>query len=395
MNDLIIEMLNTYKSCVDVIIPTLGKNLDYLHDSIKSVINQEETNKILLCIDNKSMNKTEIKSSVECYSSDKLSIVNNEFNGIGATRNEGLKISTAPYVAMQDDDDVSEKNRFSKQLKLLLDHKAQICFSALKLFEKDNFEDLHPEKTHEAADGFFWKESLILGNTLNNATLFSENFYRKENIYYPLSKTEDYCLWLSIASSKKIYTTSEYLYKYRQHDKQITKNWMWSEVYAEVYRYWIEFYDEVEFPPEINPKEVFNMVFNLRDNYSTSVVKDFVSVVEFLLKNLLESEQKSEIRYIDFLIMRVSEVMSSSEAFLKSIEFFEKKTLDDRNYIFEIFMRSNNQLSELKRSYNNLGRVSHQIRLDNEKLLIDNIKLNKKIITRIINKALRLRDTTP
>jgi hypothetical protein len=137
------------------------------------------------------------------------------------------------------------------------------------------------------------------------------------------------------------------------------------------------------------------MVFNLRDNYSTSVVKDFVSVVEFLLKNLLESEQKSERRYIDFLIMRVSEVMSSSEAFLKSIEFFEKKTLDDRNYIFEIFMRSNNQLSELKRSYNNLGRVSHQIRLDNEKLLIDNIKLNKKIITRIINKALRLSDTTP
>jgi len=129
------------KSCVDVIIPTLGENIKYLHESINSVISQAETNKVLICIDNKSIHKSELVSSVTRYPSDKLTVIKSDLEGVGETLNAGLLASSAPYIARQDDDDISESFRFAKQLKLLQEQEVQLCFSGLSLFENENVSD--------------------------------------------------------------------------------------------------------------------------------------------------------------------------------------------------------------------------------------------------------------
>ena len=382
-------MTSNNKSCIDVILPTLGKNLDFLHESIDSVINQAETNKVLICIDKESRYKSELVASLNNYSPDKLTIIYSEMQGVGETLNAGLRASSAPYIARQDDDDISEKFRFAKQLKLLQDHKSQICFSALTLFENDEVDNLYTEIAHEAAENYFWIESLVLGSTLNHATLLSENFYKDENIFYSATAAEDYHLWLRIAKNKKIYTTSEKLYRYRQHELQKTKNWAWTDIYTEIFPQWEQFCDEINLPRKIDKKNTFNLIFNPNENYPTSTIHDFLALVEYLVKNLMESKQKGDERYWDYSIMRVSEIISKRENTQKVLGYLKSRPEEDKEYLFNVFMRASIQLGNLKNKHNSLGEVSHKIRLDNQKLLQDNIKLNKKFTSRAINKVKR------
>jgi glycosyltransferase involved in cell wall biosynthesis len=382
-------MTSNNKSCIDVILPTLGKNLDFLHESIDSVINQAETNKVLICIDKESRYKSELVTSLNNYSPDKLTIIYSEKQGVGETLNAGLRASSAPYIARQDDDDISEKFRFAKQLKLLQDHKSQICFSALTLFENDDVDNLYTEIAHEAAENYFWIESLVMGSTLNHATLLSENFYKDENIFYSATAAEDYHLWLRIAKNKKIYTTNERLYRYRQHELQKTKNWVWTEIYAEIFPQWEQFCDEINLPRKIDKKNTFNLIFNPNENYPTSTIQDFLALVEYLVKNLMESKQKGDERYWDYLIMRVSEIISKRENTQKVLDYLKSRPEEDKEYLFNVLMLASIQLGNLKNKHNSLGELSHKIRLDNQKLLQDNIKLNKKFTSRAINKVKR------
>jgi glycosyltransferase involved in cell wall biosynthesis len=382
-------MISGNKSCIDVIMPTLGNNLDFLHQSIDSVISQVETNKVLICIDKKSSHKSELVASLNNYSSNKLEIIYSEIQGVGETLNAGLRVSNAPYIARQDDDDISENYRFAKQLKLLQDHKSQLCFSAVSLFENDYVDKLYAEIAHEAAENHFWVESLVLGSTLNHPTLLAENFFKKENIYYSALAAEDYNLWLRIAKSKKIYTTSESLYRYRQHDLQKTKNWAWSEIYAEVYPQWAEFCDEIILPQKVNRKNIFNLIFNTAENHSSEAVEDFLFLVEYLLKKLMESGQEGDERYWDYLIMRVSEIISNVANDHKIIDYLKSMPKGEKNNAFDVFIRSSIQLGNLKNKHNLLGEVSHKIRLDNQNLLQDNIALNKKFVSRLFNRITR------
>ena len=380
-------MVSDSKACIDVILPTLGKNLDFLHESIDSVINQAETNKVFICVDKQSRHKSELVASLNNYSPDKLKIIYSEHQGVGGALNAGLRASSAPYIARQDDDDISEKYRFAKQLKLIQDYKAQLCFSALSLFDNDGVDNLYTEIAHEAAENYFWIGSLLFGSTLNHATLLSENFYKKENIFYLETAAEDYNLWLRIAKSKKIYTTSERLYRYRQHELQKTKNWVWTEIYAEVYPQWEQICAEIIPRSKIDKKNTFNLIFDTVENQSSKAVEDFLVLVECIVKNLIESEQKNDERYWDYLIMRVSEIISKMGNAHKIEDYLKSRPKVDKDYLFDVFMRASIQLGNLKNKHNSLGEVSHKIRLDNQDLLQDNIELNKKFASRLINKV--------
>jgi hypothetical protein len=68
----------------------------------------------------------------------------------------------------------------------------------------------------------------------------------------------------------------------------------------------------------------------------------------------------------------------------------KSKPESDKDYLFNVFIRASMQLGNLKYKHNSLGKVSHKIRLDNQKLLQDNIELNKKLTSRVFNKVKRI-----
>jgi hypothetical protein len=108
------------------------------------------------------------------------------------------------------------------------------------------------------------------------------------------------------------------------------------------------------------------------------------------VKNLTESKQKGDERYWDYLIMRVSEIVSKGDNTQKVADYLKSKPESDKDYLFNVFIRASMQLGNLKYKHNSLGKVSHKIRLDNQKLLQDNIELNKKLTSRVFNKVKRI-----
>jgi hypothetical protein len=103
----------------------------------------------------------------------------------------------------------------------------------------------------------------------------------------------------------------------------------------------------------------------------------------------MESKQKGDERYWDYLIMRVSEIISKIENDHKIADYLRSKPGGDKEYLFDVFIRASMQLGNLKFKHNSLGEISHKIRLDNQKLLQDNMKLNKKFTSRVINRVKR------
>jgi hypothetical protein len=104
---------------------------------------------------------------------------------------------------------------------------------------------------------------------------------------------------------------------------------------------------------------------------------------------LVESDQKEDARYWDYLIMRVSEIFSNLENDQKVTENLKTIAREQKDILFNVFMSSSLQLGNLKNKHNLLGEASHKIRIDNEILLHDNIELNKKFSRRLINRVAR------
>ena len=370
-----------------MILPTLGQNLVFLQESIESVINQKEIHKVLVCVDKNSKVKEQIVSSLKKYPSDKLKLIYGLKGGVSYTLNEGLKASTAPYIARQDDDDISEKNRFSTQISSLVNNKADMCFSSLSMFqEKDK---LYTETIHDADEGFFWQESLILGSKLNHATMLANNFFKKENLFYPNVLAEDYNLWLKIVDKKSIYITSKYIYRYRQHQYQKTKNWDWKEVYKEVYLNWSRFFNNLNIPYNLNKKKLFFLIFGLSDKVID--FKDYFLLSLYLMNSLNKIKERPNLNYLNFIILRTSEILAKynfQESHFNNYLIFLNKKYDIK-LDFKLFLVASIRLSKLRSQYEQLGVVSHKIQLDNAQLLADNLKLNNKFIMRIYNRLTR------
>jgi hypothetical protein len=170
---------------------------------------------------------------------------------------------------------------------------------------------------------------------------------------------------------------------------QKTKNWNWSDVYSEIYPQWIKFYDEVGLPRQLDKEAIFNLTFNINENNSIKNIEEFITFIHFLVKKLVESEQKADTRYWDYLTMRVSEIFSNLENDQKVVENLKTIAREQKDILFNVFMSSSLQLGNLKNKHNLLGEASHKIRIDNEILLHDNIELNKKFSRRLINRVAR------
>ena len=88
--------------------------------------------------------------------------------------------------------------------------------------------------------------------------------------------------------------------------------------------------------------------------------------------------------------MILTKIVSKGDNTHKVADSLKSKPESLKDYLFGVFIRASMQLGNLKYKHNSLGKVSHKIRLDNQKLLQDNIELNKKLTSRVFNKVKRI-----
>ncbi len=211
------------KPILSVILPCYNAEA-FLQYSIPSILNQSFTNFELLIIDDGSIDDS--YKICNCYAEEdnRIKLYRNERNlGVVRTLNRGIDLSNGAYIARMDADDISDLQRFEKQLNYLETNKVvsvigtraqAIDLDGKKLNSKSN---IYLEKETIQFSALF-TQPLFHGSVFGKAAVFKENKYGKD------SKAEDFELWLRMISKGiEIENLDETLYYYRINPNSVSQ----------------------------------------------------------------------------------------------------------------------------------------------------------------------------
>lgn len=214
---------------IDILLATYN-GADYLREQIESILEQEcHEWRILARDDGSTDNTLEILQEYANRHPEKIEIIKGA-NNIGAIKSfsELMAISTSPYIAFCDQDDVWKREKLS------------IMLEAAKQIEAENGVDF-PVLVHSDLEVVtatldiiypsFWHyqginqlrnslENLLVENTVTGcATLFNRALLTCAFPVHEKAYMHDYWLALTAAATGKIVSLSEPQIKYRQHGK--------------------------------------------------------------------------------------------------------------------------------------------------------------------------------
>ncbi len=205
------------------IITATYNSRDYIEATIKSVLNQTYTNWELLIIDDASEDDT--LSILNKYASNHLNIkvFQNQTNqGAAITRNEGIKEASGGFIAFLDSDDVWKPQKLERQLKFMLKHNIDVCFSSYDLMDESG---TLLNKTVKALPKLTYDKFLKCNYIGNLTGMYNAKTLGK--IYAPnLSKRQDWLLWLRAVkkSAKPAFGIEESLAVYRVRRNSMSSN---------------------------------------------------------------------------------------------------------------------------------------------------------------------------
>lgn len=189
-----------------------------IKESIESIISQTYTNwELIMCDDMSTDNTYEIaKKYVDKYSEKIILIQNEENSGLAFSLNHCLQYATGDYIARQDGDDMSVKDRFEKQVEFLeKNRKYDLVGSRMISFDENGINGVR--------GGGVEKPSHIMLTTSTpfcHATIMARSYVYKELNGYKVNKytmrCEDVDLWFRFfEKGYKGYNIQEGLYMVR------------------------------------------------------------------------------------------------------------------------------------------------------------------------------------
>jgi glycosyltransferase involved in cell wall biosynthesis len=115
---------------VSVIMPIFNSQ-KYIRESIESVLSQSYSNLELLAIDDCSTDNSVAIVQELMVKDNRLKLVRQAKNcGAAAARNEGIRLSQGKYIAFLDSDDIWASDKLQKQIKFMVESRAQFSFTA-------------------------------------------------------------------------------------------------------------------------------------------------------------------------------------------------------------------------------------------------------------------------
>ena len=123
---------------ISIIIPYYKKK-KFIKGAIDSVLKQTYKKiEIILIYDDPQQEDLDYIKSIKNLDSRIKLIINNKNYGAGFSRNIGIKLSKANYVAFLDSDDRWLKNKLEKQIHFLKKNNACVCHTSYKIVNHDN-----------------------------------------------------------------------------------------------------------------------------------------------------------------------------------------------------------------------------------------------------------------
>lgn len=212
---------------VSVIIPTYN-NSQYIVEALNSVLLQTYRDFEVIIVDDGSTDNTykNITGIITAHPN-LLKYIYQENRGLPSARNIGIKNSCGEYIALLDSDDAWLTNKLEQTINNLEENsEISMVYSDMYLVNRQG-DILHKwlQTKNNFCEGYIYnqliKENFIIpSSVVIRRRLLDEVGYFDENITY----AEDYDLWLRIAEKNKIGLVNHPLVKWRQHDKNMSKN---------------------------------------------------------------------------------------------------------------------------------------------------------------------------
>lgn len=210
-------------AALDVLLP-VKDGMPYLEEAIKSVLGQTFSDFTLLVIDDGSSDQTAEVVTAFAESDSRVNLVSCDGSGLIDALNQGLNLSTSPFIARMDADDVSMPARFERQISYLRTHSdvdVVGCWTEL-IDQKGQLLGTiteYPGSPTELLHDLFSNKNPLAHPTvmMRGDKVKTLGGYRKA-----LEAAEDFDLWLRVAETGKLANLAEPLLRYRLHPGQVS-----------------------------------------------------------------------------------------------------------------------------------------------------------------------------
>lgn len=205
---------------VSVIMTNYNTPKDYLRQAIESILNQTYTDFEFIIIDDASTDDS--LSVIESYKDDRIVILKNKENiGLTKSLNIGLGICKGEFIARMDSDDISEPQRFEKQVEFLKTHPDVIvCGTWATLigdWEKYNSTNTQCRMIPNRETFRIYQLFGNNPNIIHISAMFNHLLLKQNDILYDERYTyaQDYRMWISCNQKSNCIVVPEFLVKIR------------------------------------------------------------------------------------------------------------------------------------------------------------------------------------
>lgn len=206
---------------VSVIIPVFNAE-KFISKTIESVLDQTYKEIEIVLVDDCS--KDTSRQIIENYAENHKNIVyhlQDKNYGAAVARNTALKIAKGRYVAFLDSDDIWYPQKIEKQIDLMYQKKAAICYTAIEIIDEEDNLIKSKRNVKEKIDYKF-----LLKNTMMATSTVVIDRKIIGNIQMPnIRSGQDYATWLQLMRNGIVaYGINEVLVKYRKRYNSLSKN---------------------------------------------------------------------------------------------------------------------------------------------------------------------------
>jgi len=190
----------------------------YLKQSIDSVLMQTFDDFEFIIINDGSTDST--LDILNSYSDKRIKLISRENKGLIHSLNQGLSRSSGEYIARQDADDISELDRFAKQIEFMNSHGIDFVGTSATIIDEDGRFVKKILKPNQVTDSYFFKANPFV----HGSVMFKKSILNDFSVWYnqDMLYMEDYDFFWRISKKYNCANIQLALYKWRYHSNSIS-----------------------------------------------------------------------------------------------------------------------------------------------------------------------------